>query len=99
MEKASIQLQAHIQWRLQMFPLNPSSIIHELRKGKCFVRGKDKAGHPVIYYFTRKQDPKERKVEDVIKMLVYRAEQAIWMMPNRTGKVTVLFIREGDCNY
>ena len=94
-EKASKALRAHIDWRAKMFPLNPELIKKELAKGKCFVHGLDHYGNPVIYYITYRQDPTTRSIEENIRAVVYRLEQAIARLPNRDGKVTVIVVREG----
>lgn len=94
-DKAATALRAHIDWRAKTFPLNPATLVKELSKGKCFVHGLDHYGHPVIYYLTHRQDPTARSIEENIRAVVYRLEQAIARMPNRDGKVTVVVIREG----
>lgn len=93
--RASAALRKHIDWRAAMFPLRPHALETELAKGKCYVHGLDHYGHPVIYYFTRRQDPRQRSIDEAIAAILYRIEQAIARLPNRDGKVTLVVIREG----
>lgn len=93
---AAVALRKHIDWRAATFPLRPQGLAKELIKGKCFVHGVDHYGQPVIYYFTSRQDPRARSLEEAVKAIVYRLEQAIARLPNRDGKVTVVVIREGS---
>eukprot|EP01041_Mallomonas_annulata_P010104 gene10104-21052_t len=98
LEKATTFLKEHISWRKLNIPVRPQSCMEELIKAKCFVHGVDRTEHPIIYYFTRKQDPKTRKIDEVIRMLVYRMEQAIVKLPDRDGKITIVFCRDGSTN-
>ena len=93
--KASLALRRHIDWRSMTLPIRPSNINKELAKGKCFVRGLDHFGHPVIYYFTQRQDPRLRSINESIQAVLYRVEQALARLPARDGKVTLVVVREG----
>jgi len=93
--RASLALRKHIDWRAATIPIRPEGIIKDLKKGKCFVHGLDHYGHPVIYYFTHRQDPRTRSIDEAIRAILYRLEQAIARLPSRDGKVSLVVVREG----
>jgi len=95
--KASAALRKHIDWRAANLPIRPTtgSFSQELAKGKCFVHGLDHYGNPVIYYFTHRQDPRTRSIDEAIRAVLYRLEQALARLPSRDGKVTLVVVREG----
>ena len=60
-------LAAHAAWREAFVPTcraDDPAVVAELRKGRFFARGRDRAGRPVVYYRSRTQDPKERDLDE-----------------------------------
>lgn len=90
-------LSRHIEWRKLNIPIRPQLILNELAKGICFTSGHDRLGHPVIYFFESKYmlNIIDRDISSSLKMLLYRFEQAISLLPNRDGKVLVVIDRRG----
>ncbi len=90
-------LSRHIQWRKLNFPIRPHLILKELSNGSCFTSGHDRLGHPVVYFFESKHVSNiiDRDISNSTKMLLYRLEQAISLLPNRDGKVLVVIDRRG----
>lgn len=84
----------HILWRRLYLPIDPTKIVKELSRGTCFVRNKDREGHPVIYFFIDKHDTDSRDLDNTILMLLYRMEQAVSRLPDRNGTVTLLLALE-----
>lgn len=62
---ATTMLSDHIDWRKTVFPISKQSCLNEFKKGKIFVHGTDKAGHPLVHLTTRFNDPKVRDIEEV----------------------------------
>jgi len=76
-EKATDMLSQHIAWRSTHLPISRESILNELSKGKCYIRGKDNFGHPIIHYISRLQDPWKRNLNESVNMAIYTLFQAI----------------------
>ena len=90
-------LSRHIQWRRSNFPIRPHLILKDLSIGSCFTSGHDRLGHPVIYFFESKHMSNiiDRDISNSTKLLLYRLEQAISLLPNRDGKILVVIDRRG----
>lgn len=53
--------QNHFTWRATNLPIPYSEVYPELKKGKWFVHGHDKAGRPIVFVRGRYFDPTVRR--------------------------------------
>lgn len=66
-EKATEQLQGHIEWRSLNWPIKKSSCLNELATGKLYSYGVDKDGRPLIIFSPRFNFPKQRDVKEMVR--------------------------------
>lgn len=93
LEKAKTLLAAHIAWRSATLPINMTSCLTEFNKGKVYLHGVDKQGHPVVVYRSKLQIPSDRNLDEMLKMCVWWAERVISLLPDDKSKVTILVDR------
>ena len=93
--KTREMLQNHIVWRAENIPVLKESCFGELCKGKVYVHGKDKEGHPIVVYRPRLNDPDKRDLDEMGRMAVWWAQVVIGNMPPEITKCTLLVDRTG----
>jgi hypothetical protein len=91
--KSKAMYEDHLAWRAENWPALMSSCMNEFSKGKSYVKGEDKQGHPLIIFQTHLHDPQNRDCDELVRMAVFIFETAIREMENKTQKVTVLINR------
>jgi len=92
-DKAKTLLVEHLAWRRATLPVLKSSCLNEFTKGKMFVHGVDKEGHPLIIYRAKLQVPSERDMDEMLRMCTWWAEKVISMLPPDKSKATILVDR------
>jgi len=97
-EKSTALLNGHLEWKAANWPVLKSTCEKEFAVGRCYVRGTDKEGHPLIIFHTRLHHPTERDLEELGRMVVFVFEQAIKLLPPNMNKVTVLLDRSNAHN-
>jgi len=95
-DMAAAQLQKHIVWRSSFLPVRKSSCLNEISKGKAYIHGHDKDGHPLIVFNVRLNWPKERDFDEQVRMSVWWVQQAIASLPPDKSKFTLLINRIGS---
>ncbi len=60
-------------WRTNHWPVLKTDCVHEINKGKVYVRGTDKEGRPLLIFRSRLHDPKDRDPEEMAKMVSFIA--------------------------
>jgi hypothetical protein len=93
--KASEMLAAHIEWRKSNWPVLKSSCLNEINKGKAYVHGVDKEGHPLLIYRVRMNVASDRDVEEMGKMIMFMLQTAVNSMPPDKSKFSIFFDRSG----
>jgi len=93
--KASEMLAAHIEWRRANWPILKSSCLNEISKGKAYVHGFDKEGHPLLIYRVRFNVASDRDVDEMGRMVMFMLATAVNAMPDDKSKFTILFDRTG----
>jgi len=91
--KATELLKGHLEWKKTNWPPLKSSCLTEFKKGRSYVRGVDKEGHPLIIFHSYLHDPKDRDLEELGRMVVFNMETALSRMPKGKTKTTVLINR------
>lgn len=92
-DKAKALLEENRAWRKAKLPIYKSSCLTEYNKGKVFVHGVDKEGHPLVIYRAKLQIPAERNVDEMVNMAVWWAEKIVSQLPADKSKVTILIDR------
>ena len=67
------------------------SCLNELKKGRFFFHGKDKAGRPVAYYTLSVHDPKNRDLAEIFRMMTFQVEQVLETMPEEIKGFTIVW--------
>lgn len=93
--KASALFECHLQWRLENYPVLKSSCINEIAKGKVYLRGTDREGHPLLVWRVRFNFPKERDLEEMARMVYWWFYVALSALPADKSKITLLMDRTG----
>jgi len=94
-EKASVLLKEDVEWRAANLPVYKQSCLNEIAKGKLYLHGTDKEGHPLLIWRVRFNFPKERDVDEMGRMVLWWLNQAVERMTPDKSKVTVLMDRSG----
>lgn len=77
-EQATLMLKDNVTWRDATLPVERTpGVVDELKKGKCYLRGKAKNGNPIVYVNSCKFDPNERDLENAVNAVVYMMEEGI----------------------
>jgi len=97
-EKSTTLLKGHLEWKAANWPVLKSSCEKEFSVGRCYVRGTDKEGHPLIIFHTRLHNPNDRDLEELGRMVIFVFECAIKQLPSNMNKVTVLLDRTNAHN-
>ena len=92
-EKARALLVEHLAWRKVKLPLYKNSCITEFVKGKVYLHGFDREGHPLVVYRAKLQIPSDRNVEEMLNMCYWWAEKVISVLPPDKSKATILIDR------
>ena len=93
LEKASLLLRGHLEWKITNFPVLKSSCINEISKGKLYMHGTDKEGHPLLIWRVRMNNPRDRDVEEMARMVAWWVSIAVRACPPNKSKVTLLMDR------
>ncbi len=93
--KARQMMQDHMIWRADNPPVLKETCFGELCKGKVYEHGKDKEGHPLVIYRPRFNDPNQRDLDEMGRMVRWWAEVIIAGMPPEISKCTILVDRTG----
>jgi hypothetical protein len=89
-------LSTHIAWREANLPIDPESCAAELAKCKVFTHGFDNEGRPIVYWWGKRHDPSDSDLEEVIKSLLLRIEEALQNAPEESdGKFVLLLYLSG----
>jgi len=91
--KATEMLDNHFKWRAANLPVPYAEVYPELKKGKWFVRGHDKAGRPLVFVRGRYFDPDVRDLRTAVRAIVYCIEEAISRMEPGNTMATILYDR------
>ena len=92
-DETSTMIEAHVAWRAATLPVpRTPALVQELRKGKWFVRGHDRAGRPLFMIKSGKFDPKERDLQTALASVVMLLEETLSTVPP-TGKMVVFYDR------
>jgi hypothetical protein len=86
-------LQDHLIWRVRNAAISKEEIAVEARKGRIYMRGFDKEGHPVIVWNSRFHSSRDRDIEEMVKLATYWVEYAIMKMPPGKCKITFIINR------
>ncbi len=92
-DKASVLLANHIEWKKTNLPVLKSSCINEIRKGKMYLHGCDLEGHPLLIYRVRMNLPRERDIEEMGRMSLWWLFLSLRHLPPDKTKITLLFDR------
>ncbi len=65
--KAKDMLAKHLEWKSKSWPILKSSVIGEFSKGKIYVDGFDKEGHPLVVWRAALNVASERDLEELGK--------------------------------
>ena len=90
-EQANKSVAKYVSWKLANYPILKSSIINELNTGKLYVRGVDREGNPLLIFCSRYNFPKERDLEQSVKMCAWMVQHALNRPPGK--KYTLLLDR------
>ena len=97
--KAQKMLRDHVTWRSSNLPLYKSSCLNEIHKGKVYVHGTDKLGHPLVVFRPVKNDMAVRDVEEMGRMALWWTEVVFAAIPPHLSKAffgkKVLFVLSG----
>ena len=98
--RAERALRQHIAWRAANLPIRPQAISAALESCRCYVRGIDHCGNPLVHFVVSRHRPSPDKadkkaLEASLKMCLYRLEQAIARHAMRDGKVSLLIRLDG----
>lgn len=94
--KAAPFLQESIQWRAKNLPVKIGSFDVEYKKGKIFIDGADKFGHPLLHYRGCLNFAKDRDMDEMLNLSLYWMETAIQSLPDDKTQLTLLFDRTGS---
>lgn len=92
--KADELIASHLAWRSD--PSNTvrkQDCLNEISKGKIYVHGYDKEGHPLIVFTSRLNNCKERDIQEMTKMAIWWLETSLLLMPTDKTKYTLLVDR------
>lgn len=92
-DKAAELLVQYLFWKSTSWPVLKSSCLTEINKGKIYVHGKDKEGHPLLIYRCRFNNSSDRDIEEMGRMVCFWLATAVKAMPADKSKLTVLFDR------
>jgi hypothetical protein len=96
--KASEMLAAHVAWRASNLPIYKESCLGEILKGKVYVYGTDKEGHPLVHFRPRLNDMETRDVDEMGRMALWWCEVIFSQIPPHLSKATLLVNRTGGEN-
>lgn len=91
--KAREMMQAYIEWRVDHPQVLKETCLGEILKGKVYLHGKDKEGHPLVHFRPRFNDPDKRDLEEMGRMVRWWADLVIAGMPPEITKCTILVDR------
>ena len=94
-EKAEEMLKAHVAWRASNLPIYKESCLGEILKGKVYVHGTDKEGHPLVHFRPKLNDADTRDVEEMGRMALWWCEVIFKQIPPSFSKATLLVNRTG----
>jgi hypothetical protein len=98
-EKARVMLQEHIKWREDYpWPIYKEECLGELHKGKVYLHGEDKDGHPLVVFRPAKNDMDIRDVGEMGRMALWWTDVIFKSIPSHLSKVTLLVNRLGGEN-
>ncbi len=97
-DKAIEMLRAHVEWRAKNLPIYKSSCLGELVKGKVYLHGTDKEGHPIVHFRPRFNDADVRDIDEMGRMALWWAEVIFKQIPSGVSKITLLVNRTGGEN-
>lgn len=92
-EKAAELLVGHLFWKKENWPILKSSCLSELSKGKMYVHGTDKEGHPLLVYRACLNNANDRDLEEMGKLVCWWMATALSVMPRDKSKITILIDR------
>lgn len=76
-EKATLMLQNHIEWRAANLPVSREEVLTEGQRGILMIKGKSKLGYQIMTARGRMQRPKERNLEEMLRGGIYLVEKAL----------------------
>ena len=99
-DKAEEMLKAHVAWRASNYPIYKDDCLGEILKGKVYVHGTDKEGHPLIHFRPRLNDADVRDVEEMGRMALWWVEvifKQVRLPSVRCGLPCAVFVRFAWC--
>jgi hypothetical protein len=92
-EKSRALLLEHLVWRKSKLPIFKSSCLTEFAKGKIYMHGFDREGHPLVIYRSKLQIPAERDLDEMLNLCYWWAEKVVASLPDDKSKATILIDR------
>jgi hypothetical protein len=94
-DAAAAMYQAHLDWKAKLPADLHQEALHELKKGKVVIRGRDSQGRPVLIWRTRFNDPTVRDLQQTVLSLVYMAMEVSKLADAQSpdGKIVVVVDR------
>ena len=90
MDKARVMLTEHLEWRSEQYYNINSNILKsgclgEIMKGKVYINGVDKEGHPLVVFRPKFNDAAVRDIDEMGRMAIWWTEVIVSEMENFGG--------------
>lgn len=95
--KAEEALTEVLEWRLKVRPdlISAEDVIEEMRRGFTFHLGNDRQDRPIVLFRGCRYLPKEMKLEDVERYIVYILESTIRELPPHVDAICLIIDVKG----
>lgn len=91
--KAKDLLNKHLEWKSKNLPVLKSTCLNEFKKGKLYMNGFDKDGHPLLIWHAKLNIYNDRDLDEMGRMIIWWMEYAKHHMPKDKSKITLIVDR------
>jgi hypothetical protein len=64
-------LRNHLIWKAANMPVSKATCLNEMRKGKLYMHGFDKEGHPLMIWRASRHNALERDMDEMLRMCIW----------------------------